>query len=450
MIYDYVIVGGGISGLYAAHLLNDSKHSFCLIEANSELGGTWKSISYKNSLFELGPNTIIDSSEDLQELITDLNLEVEILKTPLAKSKRYIFDGGSLKELKQNPFALISSGLISAKAFLKIFTEPFNKKQSSEEESVRDFATRKFGAEPTHKLLETFLKGIWAGDPQKLSSEFALKFLVELENKYGSITTGLFSQIFFKKENKKKKSIISFRKGLQFLTNKIAENFDKDSLKLNYELESIEKLDGEYILNSKNNNELLVAKKIIFANKAFEAAALLESLSPEISKTLLKIYYAPIAMFAYSLPKSKFKTSLDGFGYLSADDNFETLGTIWSSELFSERNLEDEYLCLSFIGGAKNPGIIEKSEDLIWKKIILEQLMVYQDWTDANLEAEDFKLIASKKITQAIPQLNIGHGKIINKLEELCKKESSSLLFTGNYINGVAIKDTLSRSKACI
>ena len=251
-----------------------------------------------------------------------------------------------------------------------------------------------------------------------------------------------------KKEKKKKKSIISFREGLQFLTNKMAEQLDENSLKLNYELDSIEKDNGDYVLNF-NNNEQLKAKKIIFANKAYEAAELLEDLSPELSQTLSDIYYAPIALFAYSLPKSKFKKALDGFGYLSADNNFETLGTIWASELFPERNLDDEYLCLSFIGGAKNPGVIEKSEDLIWEKVVLEQLKVYQEWTDGDLETGDFKLIASKKIVKAIPQLNIGHGEIIEKLEELSKNQAPNFLFTGNYINGVSIKDALARSKAC-
>lgn len=449
MTFDYVIVGGGISGLYAAYLLNKSKQSFCLIESRSELGGTWKSIPYKNSLFELGPNTIVDSSIDLQELIDDLVLDEEILKTPLAKSKRYIFDDNKLIELKANPFALMLSGLISPKGFLEIFKEPFNKKLSNEEESVRDFAIRKFGTEPTHKLIETFLKGVWAGDPEKLSSEFALKFLVELENEYGSIFSGFFSQILAKKEKKKTKSIISFRHGLQFLTSKIAEQLDKAFLKLNHEVHSIEREGNDYVLNIKDRDEQLKAKKVIFANKAYEAAGLLENLAPDLSKTLSSIYYAPIALFAYSLPKNKFKRSLDGFGYLSADNNYETLGTIWASELFPERNLENEYICLSFIGGAKNSKIIEKSDDLIWAKIVEEQLKVYQGWTNGDLKAGDFRLIASKKIVKAIPQLNIGHREILRELKELSSSKSTDFLFTGNYITGVSIKDTLACSKAC-
>ena len=67
------------------------------------------------------------------------------------------------------------------------------------------------------KLLETFLKGVWAGDPEKLSSEFALKFLVELEKENGSIFSGFLKKALGKSSgSKKSKSIISFKKVYSF------------------------------------------------------------------------------------------------------------------------------------------------------------------------------------------------------------------------------------------
>ena len=448
-MYEYLIIGGGISGLYQAYLLQKQGVDFCLLEAESSTGGTWNSIKYQNSLYELGPNTIIDSSPELQTLISELGIEQEVLKSPLNKSTRYIYDQKRLKELKTNPLQLISSGLISPLSILKILTEPFRNKVSNKEESVREFATRKFGKEVTHKLLETFLKGVWAGDPEKLSASYALKFLVNLENKYKSIFSGLASQIFSKKDSKKK-SIISFKSGLEFLTQEIANQLKPNSIKLNSKVNSITKESEHYIVTINNSESQIKTQKIIFANRAFEVAELLTDLAPELARTLNQIEYAPIALLAYTLPKNKFSKALDGFGYLSANNDTETLGTIWASELFPERNLANEYICISFIGGATNIKIKDQSQEMIWDKVIQEHIKIYTEWSNGELQKEDFKLLNIKKISKAIPQLNLGHGGIIDKLTKLQKEQYQDFYFIGNYLDGVAIKDALSSVKSCL
>ena len=455
-MYDYIIVGAGISGLYAAYNLSKHNKSFLLLEKNSSLGGTWKSIKYKDSLFELGPNTIIDSSKDLQLLIEDLELESEVLKCPLKESKRYIFDGTELQELSSNPLSLLFSGLISTGGFLDFLFKFFSLTQSSkvkindEEfqkgESVRDFAERNFGKEITRKLLETFLKGVWAGDPEKLSADYALKILAQMEKEHGSIFKALLSKFGKSKAKSKAKSIISFKEGLQSLCTAIVNKIAAENIALNSKVNKIELEADKYIVETSSGEETksFQAKNIIFASKSFEVAELLGAIAPDLSEELNEIYYAPIALFAYSLPKSAFSKDLDGFGYLSAAEEFKTLGSIWASQLFPERNLDDEYVFLSCIGGAKNQEILELSEDCLWNQYIIpEQKRVYGKFLAKPLNDFDFKLLASKKITRAIPQLNIGHAEINSKIKSLLQNKYPNIHLLGNYMEGVAIKDAL-------
>jgi oxygen-dependent protoporphyrinogen oxidase len=478
MLYDFIIVGGGISGLYAAYELKKKGFNVLLLEKNTVVGGTWNSVQYKTSVYELGPNTILSNSEELIALIEDLKMEDELLSTPLSSSKRYIYHHQRLIELSSNPLQLLNSGVLSILGFLRIFLEPFYHKaftsfgcvisQSATEptildlnteESVKQFCERKFGFELTDVLVKTFLKGVWAGDISKLSANIALSNLVKLEKNSGSVFLGLIIHAL-KKEFRKKKSILSFKNGLQSLTQKIADELS-ESLKLNTEVESILKVHHEngegtevseheqqyYLL--KTNQGDFKAKSVIIASPAYVTAKLLADLDSKVSASLASIEYAPIALCAYVLPKSKFKKDLKGFGFLSADDSIKVLGSIWASELFPERNLDDEYLHISFIGGALNTSIInaeikdcEPSQE-IWNELTTELSLIYKDWAKEPLGKEDFELLDIKVLDKAIPQLNLGHGKLIEDLQKQLRIDNPKIHLVGNYLKGVSIKDAL-------
>ena len=53
MIYDYIIIGAGISGLYNAYLL-DKKYSVLVLEKNDYIGGRIKEVKFHNTIIKLG------------------------------------------------------------------------------------------------------------------------------------------------------------------------------------------------------------------------------------------------------------------------------------------------------------------------------------------------------------------------------------------------------------
>jgi oxygen-dependent protoporphyrinogen oxidase len=504
MLYDFIIVGGGISGLYAAYELKKKGFNVLVLEKAATIGGTWNSFQYKTSIYELGPNTILSNSDELIALIEDLGMEDELLSSQLSSSKRYIYHHHKLIELSSNPLQLLNSGVLSILGFLRIFLEPFYHKAFTSfgrvisesaaesvvsnlntEESVKQFCERKFGLELTDVLVKTFLKGVWAGDISKLSANIALSNLVKLEKKSGSIFFGFIIDIFqsfisrvpknlfkgvisdevelessLKKEFSKNKSTLSFKNGLQSLTQRMADELS-ESLKLNTEVKSVLKVHHEngestelseheqqcdYLL--KTNQGDFQAKSVIIASEAYAAAKLLADLDSKVSASLASMEYAPIALCAYVLPKSKFKKDLKGFGFLSADDSIKVLGSIWASELFSERNLDDEYLHISFIGGALNTSIVSAEIKVcepshLWGELTAELSLIYKDWAKEPLGKEDFKLLDIKVIGKAIPQLNLGHGKLIEDLQKQLRSDNPKIHLIGNYLKGVSIKDAL-------
>lgn len=445
---EHIIIGAGIAGLNAAVKLKDAGEDFLVFEKGGSVGGTWKSKTFKNSIYELGPNTIIDKSERLRELIKKANLEDEILSSDLKDSKRYFYRNDGLLEISSNPLKLIFSKILGLKAKLRILQEPFIHSKSNESESVYEFFARRFGNDFAQHIVSTALQGVWGGDIKQLNMASALSFIYELEAKQGSVIKGF---MFSKKDRKKQKRLrtISFKKGLESLCTGLALYIGK--VQLNSELINVEKEGDLYklIIRRGQNQEFYYCKELHLACPAYASAKALKTISPNLAKALSDVFYAPIFLYAFSLKKNLVQAHgqiFDAFGFLNTHSSHFTLGSIFASELFEERKIDDEYLFVNFLGGSKHPQIVDFSlEDLeaIAKREVKE---ILDNSLDMNLDLEDISSVESKLIAKAIPQYtnNYRRARTVIK-DELTKTKGLELL--GNYLNGVSIVDTIEDPK---
>lgn len=85
-IYDTIIVGGGIGGLYTAHKLQQKHnaktktHDILLLEANDRLGGRIHSITKNDIVYEAGAARFHDKQHKIMNLIREFNLEDKLIK----------------------------------------------------------------------------------------------------------------------------------------------------------------------------------------------------------------------------------------------------------------------------------------------------------------------------------------------------------------------------------
>src|SRR5271154_1273660 len=237
MMKSVAIIGAGITGLTAAFYLKRKGVPVTVYEAGARAAGVIQSSRENGFLAESGPNTILETSPKISELIRDLNLEARrIYPNPSAKN-RYVVREKKPVAMPSSQAEFLTTKLFSARAKFALAREPFvPPRRDGVEESVAEFVLRRLNQEFLDRAIDPLVAGIYAGDPYKLSVRHAFPKLLETEQKYGSLLKG---QLFGASDGKKTDEIsrrdakmFSFDEGLQVLTDALAAQLG-DSLKLN-------------------------------------------------------------------------------------------------------------------------------------------------------------------------------------------------------------------------
>ena len=461
------IIGGGISGLAAAFLLKRKGFDVTLFEKSGRVGGNIQTVDINGFKIEYAPNSLLKSPR-LVDLIKALNLEGQVLAANAANKKRYVLREGRLKSLPMTIAKMATDDYFSLRARLQLLKEPFVRTKSPQDESVAEFFERRLGREILTRAADPFIAGIYAGSPENLSVRAAFPRLYELEKNYGSLLIGSLRSKT-EKTDKNFPRTFSFVNGVQTLTDKLAESLG-ESIKINTQVTNIEKLaDGKWRVMTERKQpacENLVGAKtsveagvssafsdeagrlpalhfdaLIISTPAEPAAKLIENLDSNLSEQLNQIYYPPVAMVFFGVKKESFAQNLDGFGFLvPSSERRKILGTIWNSAVFENRAPDGYHLLTTFVGGARNAELFEKSDDELFE-IVFEELKSIL----GLIVKPEFTHI--KRWRKAIPQYLLGYEKIENGIEQF-EVNNKGIYFCSNFYKGISVGDCVRNAYA--
>jgi len=104
LVYDTIVVGGGIAGLNAAAYLSKKGQKVLLIEKNSECGGLVNSFNRNGFRFEAGVRALLDAGI-IFPMLKELDIELEVVKSPVSvgigEDIIHIKDISSLEDYKR-------------------------------------------------------------------------------------------------------------------------------------------------------------------------------------------------------------------------------------------------------------------------------------------------------------------------------------------------------------
>jgi oxygen-dependent protoporphyrinogen oxidase len=328
---------------------------------------------------------------------------------------------------------MATNDFFSWRAKLRLLREPFVKSKSPENESVAKFFERRLGREIVEKAADPFIAGIYAGNPENLSIKAAFPRLYELERDYGSLLVGSLRSKTEKADANFPRTF-SFRDGVQTLTDKLAESLG-GAVETNTEVLNIEKTSGGKWRVKTNRGENIF-DVLVISTPAEAAAKLIESTDADLSEQLRKIYYPPVAMVFFGVKKEDLRENLDGFGFLvPSSERRKILGTIWNSAVFPNRAPTDCHLLTTFVGGARNARIFEKSDSELFE-IVHEELK-----SILGLRAKPV-FAHIKRWRKAIPQYNLGYERIEDGIKDF-ENKNKRIFFCSNFYRGISVGDSV-------
>lgn len=440
------VIGAGISGLTAAYLLSKKGFDITVLEKNNSVGGSIESVFENGFLFDRGPNSALETTPVIAQLIKELGLENELLYASKQANKRYILRDNKLHSLPMSPQGLIKTKLFSGKAKLRLMAEPFiGRSNDGYYQSLAEFVKRRLGREFLDYAINPFVAGVYAGRPEDLSVKSAFPKLYALEEKYGGLIVGTIRSIRERKKRaevaKQSAKMLSFKNGMIALP-KAIEKYFEDRIFLSSEVTSIDQNQNGYTVSYQQNDTInkLYCDAVLSTNPSYSAAKLFSKYDKEFKTHADAIYYPPVLVYYLVYDRKKIKQDLDGFGFLiPAKENKSFLGALWSSVIFSDRTDETKAAFTLFIGGSRNPDFVKEDRETLLTKVRKEFEALMGITANPVFSSERFW-------EKAIPQYNLGYIEHENFFDDF-EKRNPGIFISGNFRGGISVGDCIKNAE---
>ncbi|NCG08588.1 MAG: protoporphyrinogen oxidase [Verrucomicrobia bacterium] len=430
------IIGAGISGLSTAWHLKKQGADCTVIETSKRVGGAIRTEQKESFLTEAGPNSIQLNSPEVAAFLESIpGLKDQCITAKAAAKKRFLVRNGKVHPVPMGPLQALRTPLWSLRAKLRVLKEPFISCYRKEtDESVADFVTRRLGSELYRYAINPLVGGIYAGRPEALSLRYGFPKLYELEQTHGSLIRGALAKSFASRKgpnSKFKKSIISFKEGLETLPRCLAEALGSN-IHTQAVLESIEKDASGWRVRwngASHQYDRLILTVPAFALKQLPFAQndLSDALEP-----LATIEYPPVSVLSLGFKKTAITHLLDGFGVLVPEcEKRSILGVLFPSSFFEGRAPSDHALLTVFVGGDRQPHLSNDNAQ------ILEDT-VMPDLIDLLGISEKPVMRHIAHWSRAIPQYKIGYGEVLDTINKI-ESRYQGLQLSANYRHGISL-----------
>ncbi|MBT5634109.1 MAG: protoporphyrinogen oxidase [Gammaproteobacteria bacterium] len=440
-----LVMGGGISGLSTAWWLSQSGIPVEVWERDNRPGGKIETSQQQGYQMEQAAALLLNFRPEVAEFVERSGLEPhKCSRTPLAEQNRYLLNGGQLNALTMGISNFILSNNWSLQGKLRMMMEPFIPRGGSDNETVSDFITRRFGRELLDKAMEPFVSGTLASDPDLANASATLGRLTALEQKFGSLTLGAIAHKILRKKSACVTETFSFDGGMSTLVEQLAQQPGITFLRA-HQANSVEPLAGERWQVSGTN--LTTGQEIqrhvdqvIFSTPAPATAALLKPIDTEASQLLQQIEYASLAVLHTGFQRSQIHHPLDGTGFLTPrSEQTPFNGNLWMSSLFRGRAPEGSTLLTSYLGGARHPEV----RDWDNPQIIEQSLHALSPILGIHGDPE---MVQLHRHQQALP---LYHGPYAARMRQLQQHLAAhpGLHLCANYLGGVSVRDRISQGR---
>jgi oxygen-dependent protoporphyrinogen oxidase len=449
------VIGGGITGLAAAHRLVQSAGErgldldVRLLEGGDRPGGVIATERRDGFVMELGPDSILATKPAGMALVRELALEPAIVGTAADRRRSFVARGDRLYPVPERfylmaPTAIgpfVTSGLFSWPGKLRMAMDlVLPARRGGGDESLASFVRRRLGQEALARVAQPMVGGIYAADPEELSLEATMPHLLALERAHGSLIRGLVRSGTVTARDAaagpRYGLLVSLDGGLSRLVDALANRLPAGSLRLAARVVSVARgARRRYRISAATGPEE-EADLVCVALPAPRAAEVLRDLDAELAGLLAAIRCASAATLNLAYRSRDVPHSLDGMGFVvPAVERTTLMACSFSSRKYPGRAPDSTVLLRAFVGGALHTHAYGLPDDALVAGVRAD-LKRY-----LGIDAEPV-LARLARHDEAMPQYRVGHLALVAAIEARAALHPG-LALAGNAYRGVGIPDCI-------
>jgi protoporphyrinogen/coproporphyrinogen III oxidase len=447
-----VIVGGGISGLAAAHALTagpDPQIACTLVEEDRRLGGKIHTEHIQGCVVEHGAESFLASKPWAASLCRSLGLGDRLVGTRPGYPVHVAWRGrlhplpeGVALGVPTRVGALARSSLFSPREKLRMALDVILPRGRAVDESVGALVRRRLGEAAVDRLAGPLLGGIYAGDPDQLSAQDTAGQLVAWEAQSRSlILAGLTHR-------QRRSAAPGTPPSPMFLS--LSGGMGEMVDRLTAALHGTAVLTGRRVIRVRrlpepssrgyaailDDGTQLEADGLVLATPAYAAARLLDPLAPAAARRLRAIPYVSTAAVTLAYRRQAVRHPLEGNGFVVArGEPLHITACTWVSSKWPGRAPEGLALLRCYLGAAGREAVLQETDQRLLDLVRAD--------LRATLGVEAAPLFASlARWPMAMPQYTPGHLARVEAIERELQSLPGILLAGAGY-RGIGVPDCI-------
>ncbi len=445
-----VVIGGGISGLAAAHRLAASGPDVevVLLEASERLGGRITTVPFAGVQLDVGPDALLSRAPGGVELCRELGLEAELVAP--APGPAYLWSRGRLRPipagllagLPAGPGELLRSRILSPRGLARAGLDlVLPRGTAPDDETIGALVRRRMGDQVLDRLIDPLLGGINAGSCDELSARAAAPHLAAAAAADRSLVRGLRAGVPKATPGPTPAPMfLTLRGGLGCLVETLVARSDAE-FRTSASVDAVVP-DGGGLEVVLDGGEVLAADGVILAVPAHAAADILRGEAPAAAFELAGIRSASVAVVALAYPRERLDPP-PGSGFVVArDEDLGITACTWASAKWPHLGDGPLAIVKCSIGRAADGSaeIDRTDEELI--AVARRELA-----RTLGVSAEPAQALVLRH-AQALPQYEVGHLDRIAAARRAVEQVLPGLELAGNAYGGVGLPSCISGAHA--
>jgi oxygen-dependent protoporphyrinogen oxidase len=309
------------------------------------------------------------------------------------------------------------------------------------DESLKSFATRRFGTETFERIIQPLVAGIYSARAEELSMQATMKRFLDLEQEHG----GMIRAARAKRQTDANRQasgarygmFVTPKHGMQSLVDALVQQLAEVNVRCEFPVREI----GHNAAHWQINGDDDVFDAVVVTGNASAAASMLR-LENGIVESLRSISFGSMIVVTVECELEDFKAAPQGFGCVIPEiENRNLIACSFASNKFAGRSGEGKMLLRCFVGGRNVDQWKDSRDEELIEMVAgeIKELLGFSPNTQPRYEV--FRWL------NCMPQYRIGHVELVAKIKHQTA-EYPGLAVAGCSYDGVGIPACIASGKA--